>query len=157
MKKLFLTIILCLVAFSNINAQKIEMKKSFGTNMYLQDGKRLTLKQLTELMKNNKEALTLIKKAKTNNTWSMVLGGAGGFLVGFPIGTAIGGGDAKWELAAVGAGLILASIPLNSAYNKHSKKAVDLYNNEMSSSAYRFKPEFNFNIKGNGLGISMRF
>ncbi|PWG06145.1 hypothetical protein [Polaribacter aquimarinus] len=157
MKKLFFTIILCLVAFSNINAQKIEMKKSFGTNMYMQDGKRLNAKQLTDLMKGNEKALSAIKKAKTNNTWATVLGGAGGFLVGFPIGTSIGGGDAKWELAAVGAGLIVAAIPLNSAYNKHSKKAVNLYNNEISSSAYHFKPEFNLNLKGTGLGITMSF
>lgn len=157
MKKLIFTLILCFIGFFNVNAQKIEVKKSFGTNMYMQDGKRLSITQLTSLMESNEKALSAIKKAKTNQIWGAVLGGAGGFLVGFPIGTAIGGGDAKWELAAVGAGLIVASIPLNTGYNRQSKKAVDIYNKEITSSAYQFKPEFNVNLKGNSIGITMNF
>jgi len=157
MKKTLFTVILCAVTFMGVNAQKIEMKRSFGSNMYLQDGKRLSIKELTVLMQNNTKALEAIQRAKTNQTWVAILGGAGGALVGFPLGTSIAGGDAKWELAAIGAGLIAVSIPLNSAYNKQSKKAVDLYNTSITSTAYHFKPEFNVNFKGNGLGITMSF
>ncbi len=157
MKKTFLGIILGLFTFLNVNAQKIEIKKVLGSNVYLQNGKRLTLKKITNLMEGNNKALAAIKKAKTNNVWSSIIGGAGGALVGFPIGTAIGGGDAKWELAGVGAGLILVGIPLNSAYNKQSKKAIDLYNESLPDVSSSFQPEFSFNFKGTSLGISMSF
>ena len=53
-------------------------------------------------MKENTKALALIQSAKTNQTWAMLLGTAGGALVGFPIGTAIGGGNPEWALAGAG-------------------------------------------------------
>ncbi|KGL62033.1 hypothetical protein [Polaribacter sp. Hel1_85] len=157
MKKLILSIVFCIVAFSSINAQKIEMKKSFGENMFYQNDKKLKPSQLTELLKSNTEAFDLMKSAKSNYTWATVLGGAGGALVGFPIGTAIGGGDAKWELAGAGAALILVAIPILNNYNKKAKKAVEIYNNGIPSVSSSFNPEFNFNIKGTNMGISMSF
>ena len=40
-----------------------------------------------------------------------LLGGIGGFLVGWTLGTALGGGDPDWTVAGVGAGFIALSIP----------------------------------------------
>ena len=87
----------------------------------------------------------------------MILGTAGGALVGFPIGTAIGGGDPEWALAGVGAALIVASIPIVKGFNNKTKKAVQLYNNGVTSGAYHFNPSFDLNIKGTSLGITMSF
>ncbi|WP_296637700.1 hypothetical protein [Polaribacter sp.] len=82
-------------------------------------------------MKENTKALALIQSAKTNQTWAMLLGTAGGALVGFSIGTAIGGGNPEW--------------------------AVDLYNEGITSTSYQFQPTFNLNINDTNLGISMNF
>lgn len=157
MKKLVLLCALLFVGISTIQAQKIESKKTFGSYLYKQNDSYLSGKQLLSLMKDNQQAYDLMKSANTNKTWAAVLGGAGGFLVGFPIGTAIGGGDAKWELAGVGAVLILVAIPINNNYNKKSKKAVDLYNDGLPNTVSDFNPTFNLNIKGNGVGITMTF
>ena len=35
----------------------------------------------------------------------------GGFLIGWPLGTALAGGDPNWTLAAIGAGCVAIAIP----------------------------------------------
>lgn len=157
MKKIIVAIVLFVSTFSSINAQQIEMKKVFGGYQFTQEGKNLTLGQMQEVMKNNTDAFNLIKSAKTNQTWGMILGTAGGALVGFPVGTAIGGGDPEWALAGVGAALIVATIPIVKNFNKKTSKAVELYNADFPSVSSNFNPEFNLNFKGIGLGISMNF
>lgn len=157
MKKLFVAIFLSMVTFSSVNAQKIEMKKTFGSYTFSQNDKMLTLNQMQEIMKDNKEAFDLVKSAKSNQTWGMILGGAGGFLVGYPIGTAIGGGDPEWALAGAGAALIVATIPIVKGFNKKTKKAVALYNADQPNVSSSFQPQFNLNFKGMSMGVSMTF
>ena len=158
MKKVVFALVIAVFAFSITNAQKIEIKKSFGENMFYQDGKKLKAKQIKRKLKSNIEASALMKSARSNYIWSSILGGAGGALVGFPVGTAIAGGNVKWELAGAGAVLILVAIPILNNYNKKARKAVELYNSGLPNvSATFFKPEFNFNFKGTSMGISMTF
>ena len=158
MKKALLTLILALITMTICNAQKIEMKKIFGGYQYTQNGNRMTMGKLVKTMDANSDALKFIKKAKSNNVFASILGGAGGALIGFPIGTAIGGGDANWTLAGIGAGLVAIGIPISSGANKNAKKAVELYNSSLNSTAYyEFKPEFKIVANGNGIGLSMNF
>ncbi|MDN3621012.1 hypothetical protein QWY81_16215 [Polaribacter undariae] len=157
MKKLIFTIVLSVFALSFTNAQKIETKKVFGGYIFSQNDSNLTLSQMQEVMKDNKQAFDLMKSAKSNQTWGMILGVAGGGLVGFPVGTAIGGGEPKWALVGVGAALIVASIPIVKAVNRKTKEAVDLYNADVPSVSSNLNPSFNFNVKGVSMGISMSF
>jgi uncharacterized protein YcfJ len=157
MKKIVLTIVLILTTSIHINSQEIEMKKVLGGYVFKQEGKKLSLKQMQEVMKNNKEAFDLVQSAKSNQTWGMVLGAAGGALVGFPIGTSLGGGEPKWALAGVGAALIVATIPIINKFNKKTSKAVTIYNDGISSTSYRFQPSINLNVKGTGIGLTMSF
>lgn len=157
MKKIVLAIVFIVATFFSVQAQKIEMKKVFGGYQFTQQGAILTLNQMQELMKNNQEAFDLVKSAKSNQTWGMILGTAGGALVGFPIGTAIGGGEPEWALAGVGAALIVATIPIVKGFNKKTSKAVELYNAGFTGVGYQFQPEINFNFKGTSLGITMSF
>jgi hypothetical protein len=157
MKKIVFAMFVAIFTFSNVNAQKIELKKSFGENLFYQNGERLTSRQLTNILKSNNEAFNLIKSAKSNYTWATILGVSGGALVGFPIGTAVGGGDPKWELAGAGAALILVAIPILNNYNKKSKAAIALYNADLPTVSSSFKPVFNLNFKGVNLGIAMSF
>ena len=161
MKKTISIFILSAFTFLSVKAQdstvKIESKKVFGSYLYLQNDKYLSNKQLLSLMNNNNEAYQLIKSANKSKTWATILGGVGGSFIGFPIGTAIGGGDPKWELAGAGVALILIAIPINNNYNRKSKKAIDLYNSGFSSTAYKFHPTFDLNLKGNSIGLTMTF
>ena len=157
MRKIIAIITVFMFTSISINAQKIEMKKVWGGYQFTQSGKTVNVSQMQEIMKDNEEALDLITSAKTNQIWAMVLGTAGGGLIGFPIGTAIGGGDPEWILAGAGVALIAISIPIIEGFNKKAKSAVELYNAEFSSNAYRFNPSFNFNIKGANVGLTMSF
>ena len=157
MKKILAILFLTVLSSSMVNAQKIEMEKVFGGYQFKQEGKTLLLKDMQEIMKENKEAFELVQSAKSNQTWALILGTAGGALVGFPIGTAIGGGDPEWALAGAGAALIVATIPIVKGFNRKTKKAVELYNNGISSTSYQFQPSFNLKINGANVGISMNF
>ena len=158
MKKTILTLIFALVATTFCNAQKIEMKKVFGGYKYTQNGNLMTVKDLANTMESNQQAFDIIKKAQSNNTIASIIGFAGGGLIGWPIGTAIGGGDANWTLAGIGAGLIAIGIPISSSVNKNAKQAVELYNSSLdATSNYYFKPEFKVVANGKGIGLSMNF
>ncbi len=158
MKKTVLALVLTLFTMSICSAQKIEMTKVFGGYQYTQNGNRMTMAKLEKAMKSNSEAHQFIKKAKSNNVIAVIFGGAGGALIGFPVGTALGGGDANWTLAGVGAGLIAIAIPISSGVNKNTKKAVELYNSSLGTIAYfDFKPEFNLVANGHGIGLRMDF
>lgn len=158
MRKTILTFTFALATFAFCNAQEIEMEKVFGGYEYSQNGKRMTMGDLVKRMESNSQAFELIKKAQTNNTLASIIGFAGGGLIGWPIGTALGGGDANWTLAGIGAGIIVVGIPISSSANKKAKQAVELYNSSLNSTSfYEFKPEFIIIANGNGIGLSMTF
>ncbi len=114
MKKAFATL-LALLALYTANAQEISITQGpFGGVKYTQNGELLTMAEVQQAMEISPEALRLIKKSKANNSLATVLSFAGGLLVGFPLGTAIGGGEPEWAIAGVGAGLIVLSIPISS-------------------------------------------
>lgn len=156
MKNIYFILTLLFVNFCH--AQEIEIKKVFGGYKYIQNGNDLTMRKLMNAVETNPEAYGLTKKAKNINTLTAVLGFAGGGLVGYPIGTALGGGDANWALAGVGAGLIAVAIPLSSSVNKKSKKAVELYNSGLNdASLYQFKPIISVINNQNGIGLVLSF
>lgn len=108
-------------------------------------------------MKSDEQAYKEIKAAQSTNVLATVVAVAGGALVGWPIGTAIGGGDPKWVLAGIGAGLIVVSIPISQKFNKQAKNAVDLYNGGLNANAFWDKAELRFAFSGNGIGLTLGF
>ncbi|UOY06834.1 hypothetical protein L0P88_23315 [Muricauda sp. SCSIO 64092] len=134
------------------------MEKVFGGYKYTQNGKQMTMGDLVDAMESYQQSYELVKKAQSNNTLASIIGFAGGGLIGWPIGAAIGGGDANWTLAGIGAGLVAIGIPISSSANKKAKQAVELYNSSLNSTSfYEFKPEFKIMVNGNGIGFSMNF
>lgn len=104
--------------------QEIRMER-----MKFYDGNNLLKpKEVLHRMKIDPEAFQEFKKAKSNYDAAQVIGFAGGFMVGWPLGTALAGGDPQWGLAGGGVALILATIPMNIAFKKHAKKALAIYN-----------------------------
>lgn len=158
MKKTFLTLLFTLATIMFCFSQKIETEKVFGGYKYSLNGSQMTIKDLVKTMKSNSQAFNLIKKAQSNNIISSILGYAGGGLIGFPIGSAISGGDANWTLAGIGAGLVAIGIPISSNVNKKTKQAIDLYNSSLSSTSFNEDiREFKVIANGNGIGFLMSF
>lgn len=157
MKQKILLIFALILLASTMNAQQIDAVKVFGGYQFTQNGKALSLKEMKNIIAPDIKAYKLIKAAKSKNDIASVLGGVGGIMIGWPIGTAIGGGDPEWIMAGIGAGLVIVSFPLSSAASKKALKAVEKYNAHLSSSSIYFRPKFDFSINGNGMGIVMRF
>lgn len=158
-----ITIIFTVMIFASLLCQgqstsmPIVMKKSFGGYTFFQGDKRLNMNQLVNAMESNNQAYTQIKSAKSTYTIASTLGLAGGFLVGWPLGTAIGGGKPNWVLAGIGAGLIVASIPISNNFNKKARKAVDTYNGELKTSSFWDRKELDLSMTGGGIGLTLRF
>lgn len=155
------TILFFLVAFAAIfpgTAQTIESEKVFGGYRFSQNGVTLNANDLKAQLDTNAESAELLKKARTNNTIATILATAGGAFVGYPLGTALGGGDANWTLAGVGAGLIGVAIPFSSSANKRAREAVDTYNVRINTKEnLAFQPQLELTTGAGGLGLALRF
>lgn len=157
-RKIFLFFTLSIVVHL-CYAQEIEIKKVFGGYKLSQDGRPLTIKSLSPILEVNSEAFAIYKKAKSSAAVSNVIGAIGGGLIGWPIGTAIAGGNANWVLAGIGAGIILVSIPIQIGSNKKLKQSVDMYNTGFKRLGKNDikKVEYELGITGNGAGLMVKF
>lgn len=129
----FFNLFLILLLFSSCayaQAQNgdIILEKRLGTYQFYQDDKKLSFRQVIELMKVHPESYDYIKTARRAYVWSSITGFIGGFLIGYPVGTAIGGGDPEWGMAGAGAGVVVVSIILDSKFKKNVTQALSMYN-----------------------------
>lgn len=155
----YLIIFLVTFCFFGAKAQttsdSVYVARGFLGYKYYQNEMRINFNQLPLAMEENGEAYNLIKKAKSSYTLATVLGGTGGFLLGWQLGTALFGGNPNWALAGVGGALIIVSIPFNSKAINLSFEAIDIFNSGLSSTSRR--PEMSIGFTGNGAGIIFKF
>jgi hypothetical protein len=149
------------LGFSNVFGQtendSITMKKVFGGYQFYQGEQRLNMNQLVNTMKANEQAYKQIKSAQSTYTMAMIFSYAGGFMVGWPLGTAIGGGEPNWAIAGVGAGLLVIAIPVSQSFNKKAKQAVGTFNGGLQTSSFWDKNELKLTMTGSGIGLTLNF
>ncbi|MBN2482400.1 MAG: hypothetical protein JXB19_11710 [Bacteroidales bacterium] len=159
MKKYTLILTLLTVCMLFVSGQtptdSITMQKAFGGYRLYQGDQSLNMSQLVKIMEPNEQAYKEIKAAQSNITIASIFALAGGAMIGWPLGTAIGGGEPNWALAGIGAGLVIISIPIASKCNKQIKTAVDIYNRGLKTSSFWHKTEFRFVMTGNGFGFRL--
>ena len=149
-------IAICGSLFSQTVQDSIEIRKGLG-NSFRYQGKLLVPKKLKEIVSVNAEAAREVRRANTNLVFSSILGGSGGFLIGYPLGVYIGGGKPIWSMAAVGAFAVLVSIPFSVAYNSHTTKAVRIYNEGIRQTTQTKKLNFELGYTPDGIGVRMKF
>jgi hypothetical protein len=116
----------------------------------------LTLNSLGELIGQNTDAAAYFNKAKGTSGFTSVLGYAGGFLIGYPIGTALGGGKPMWGLVAVGCGLVAIVIPIASSADRNLLRAVRAYNE--GKPVAKVQPyDIKLGVNKNGLALAISF
>lgn len=146
MKKL----LLCILLLSSVigYSQNLEWtKKGLKSNGQIVTG------DWKPYFESNPEALELVTKAKSAFGTSQVVGFIGGFLIGWPIGTAIGGGEPEWAMLGAGVGIVAIAIPIESGAKKKMKKAVDLISESPSSGSASLK----FQFSGGAVGLAFNF
>lgn len=143
--------------FGQNSADSISIKKKSGGYQFYQGKQRLKMNEVVKAMEPNGLAYTQIKSAKSTATLANIVGGVGGFLVGWPIGAAVAGGKPNWKMAGVGAGLIVVSIPISHSANKKTKQAVETYNGGLPTSSFWDKHELRLSLTENGVGLGFNF
>lgn len=143
--------------FGQTASDSISMKKVFGGYQFYLGEQRLNVNQLVNTIKPNNQAYQQIKSAQSTYTLATIIGSVGGFMVGWPIGTALGGGEPNWTMAGIGAGLIVVSIPITQSFNRKAKQAVETYNGGLQTSSFWEKNELKFSLTGNGIGLILNF
>jgi len=137
---------------AQISTDTLVIKKGLT---FQQNQKTYTFKEVPALMHNNKQAYEFIQKARTQSIISNVLSFAGGGFIGWPLGTAIAGGEANWTLAAIGAGLIVVAIPVFSSAKKNATKAVQIYNEGVQTQQNNLS--VNLGVTPQGVGLQINF
>jgi hypothetical protein len=87
---------------------------------------------------------------------ALIFGGIGGYLIGYPLGQAIAGGDANWGMAGVGAGVALIALPFHSAFKKNANLSIDLYN-KADYKALNENVQLKIGLLENGVGLKVSF
>lgn len=145
-------VFLCCI-LTNASAQEIKMYKGFGSVVFEMDTITLSMKQTMSILNaRNVAAYQEFKKAKTRLDVSSVMGFTGGVLIAIPLASTIGGGEPEWAIAAGGAALIIASIPIYRSFRGRALHALDIYNGNETA---RLKPELYF--WGSGVKVVVRF
>jgi hypothetical protein len=125
-KVLFIIILFQLVLV--VSAQDVlTIKNKHGAPKYRLKGGWVQEKTVLTIIKDNEQAVQLMKEARTNKIWGTIFSTTGGFMVGYPVGVHLAKGEANWNILYMGIGVSLLSIPFNSKYNKLSRKAVKTY------------------------------
>ena len=159
MKNLVIIVLIAISGslFSQTVQDSIEIKKSFFGTMYKYKKDYLTPAKIEKTVKENPEALKEIKYARGNKMFGDIFSIFGGFAVGYPIGTQIGGGKPNWNLAIGGAVLTAISIPFYIAYTKHADKAVRIYNEGIRQTTQVNKLNFELGYTPDGIGVRVKF
>jgi len=135
----------------------IQILKVSNRYKYMYHGEELSMEKFGVIIQDNARAMEEFKKGKGTAGFVSVLGYAGGFLIGYPVGTAIGGGKPVWAMAAVGCGLIVIAIPIAGSINHNVLKAAQAYNQGTPTSCVDSRYDIRFGMTQSGLGLSIRF
>lgn len=112
-------------------------------------------KDLLRITKNNPVAYNAVAKAGTNNAASIVFSAIGGGLIGWQLGNIITGEPVNKYLLGAGVAVIWITIPLDIAYKRNLRRAVNSYNQGVPT-ASRSK-QLELGICENGLGLRLKF
>ena len=145
------------MSFAQTSTDTITVKKVGGGYRFYKADQLLTMTQLVDAVKSNDLAYTQIKSAQSSHVFSSILGGVGGFMVGWQLGATLGGGKANWGMAGVGAGLIVIAMPIAISSGKKAKEAVDTYNGGLSKTSFWDRHELKLNMRNNSIGLALNF
>lgn len=124
---------------------------------YYQGRKELSKTNIYTLLQTNDLAYQKLKSAQSEQTVATILGYAGGFLIGWPIGTALSGKDANWTVAVLGGVLVGIAIPFARSANKQVRRGIDIYNNaHQKPKTTSFFREMRLGTTGNSIGLILK-
>lgn len=157
MKLLILSLIVLFFSTAGFSQSKdslIQTRRGFFGDKYYQNGTKLSMSELTELLKSNEEAHKYIQSARSGKSLYYVLRITGGLLLLYSSNPLSAYTDPKGVLVVAGAAMTVTSIFFYYKSKNNAQKAIDLYNYGFRKTSFRQR-ELRFGIQGNGLGLSV--
>jgi len=135
MWKVTLPVLLLSGVWNLLPAQSpLQIKRTFGGIILMQDGKYLKLKDASRITKPVPEAYKLVRAARVYYSMSHILGITGGFLAGYSLSNALNGNPSGQTAVKIGGALFFSALPFAFIANHKLKKAVRIYNQPLSTS-----------------------
>jgi hypothetical protein len=108
--------------------------KFSNIQIFNSEGKVVKISVAKKLAFNDSISLKYFRKAQVNKVFSTIIGGAGGFLIGFNLfGVIQTGNKSSLNALLVGIGLVGVSAPFEIGAIKNTKKAVEAFNHSVVS------------------------
>jgi hypothetical protein len=126
-------------------------------NVLFYKGRTMTTSEFMGHLQTNPEAYKKYKSAGTPLVFANILSGVGGGLIGWQLGTSLGGGEANWGMAGIGGGLILLAIPVASIGVKNQKTAINIYNKGVTPVSLYQRDAIKVGFASSGIGIRITF
>ncbi len=147
MKTYLLVLLLVLSGFSYpVLAQNtdeiIVQKRGLGFS-YFHNGRQISKKDLLHVLESDPAARQELKKGYRNAWPASLLTFAGGFLISYPMGKQLAGGQPNWLVSGAGAGLLTFSLPFAGAKMKREHEAIYVYN---GGSHYAARPRTDLRV-----------
>lgn len=152
MKTFFTFIGLCLLTL-NSNAQESEPITIAKRNHYYQQDVRISVKTVKEIVKPNLLAYQTVKHGKSVRTWSLVLSGFSGAMIG----SAIGGAENPGALIGGGCAGLVASGIFYFLGTKSIEKGINVYNSSLSMNTTPGSGGVKLGMTSHGIGLTYTF
>lgn len=143
-------------SFSQTNNQPLTFKDGFFGWQFRKGEQKLKAGEVAGLLQANPEAARLFSSARSGYTVASVIGGIGGFMLGYTLGSLLGSDDPNWTVGGIGAGLTVVSLPISIGATGKAKKAIAMYNEGPKTGAAQ-STGWQLTFTGNGLGLAYRF
>lgn len=150
---ILLGLIVSLPGFSQ--SDTLTVRKERAVYVFMLNKTPLSPGKMKSIMEFYPEVYQEIRKSRSNASLSNGLGLIGGLMIGFPLGTALGGGDPVWAVAGAGVVLVGISIPLSLAAKKNAFRAVELYNRDKRNPQSSVFHEIRFGMNLHGIGLTI--
>jgi len=157
MKNIFISIITILIITAPIYSQDKDKTIGNDGSRYTYQGKQINMNQMLSLMEKDSEEFELMSSGKSTGGLVTVLSTIGGGLIGWPLGTHIGGGEPNWTLAYIGGALVVISIPFAIGADNNIKKAVEMHNEKQALTYNERTYDLKFFATSSGFGLSLQF
>lgn len=140
-------------------SDKLKIVNGSFKNKYYKGVWNISKEKAYGMLRENGEAYNLVITGEKLQKTGSAIAFAGGALIGFTLGSALGGAeDPKWYIAGIGGGMVLLSLPIYSTGKKKVQMGVEVYN-ETLKTAYIQQNRFidEVSIVGTDTGIGLRF
>ena len=138
--------------------QTIEMRNTLGYVRFFQNGKKYNYNQTINLMESNPEAHNLMKSANNLGFFIFLFRTLGNSFITVAIIRAAQSKDGAKGAAVWGGATLLLSLPFSIIIHSKMKKAVNIYNQGISTgSNYQQSPQFILFSNNDGIGIGLKF